>query len=384
MKIVISIDSFKGSLSSKDAGMAVRDGILQVYSEKDVKIIVKPLADGGEGTIEALLSCKGGDKIEIDVTGPLGNKVSCTYGILKENKTAVIEMAEAAGIKLVPSEYLNPMNTTTYGVGEIIADAVKRGCRDFIIGIGGSATNDGGIGMLQALGYEFYDSDCVPVGSEGKELARISGFSDKGSLKALKDCSFRIACDVNNPLYGPNGAAYVYGPQKGAGPDIVEYLDCGLRKYSEVIKNVLGKDTAHIPGAGAAGGLGYAFVTFLNAELESGIQFVLNEINLEEDILNADLVITGEGKLDFQTIMGKAPIGVAKLAKKYGKTVIAFAGAATEDADKCNIEGIDAYFDIIRMPMSVEEAMEYNTAKKNLVSTAAQVFRLIKAIKQQR
>ena len=222
MKVVVAIDSFKGSLSSMEAGMAAREGILKAC---DADVIVKPLADGGEGTVEALLSGMGGEKIEIPVTGPLGDKVICSYGILKNGKTAVMEMAEAAGLKLVPKELLNPLNTSTYGVGEMIKDAIGRGCRDFIIGIGGSSTNDGGIGMLKALGYEFYDSDGNAVGPEGRELSRIASLSTEGALSELRECRFRIACDVNNPLYGPLGAAHVFGPQKGASPEIVEILD---------------------------------------------------------------------------------------------------------------------------------------------------------------
>lgn len=378
MKVVIAIDSFKGSLSSMEAGLAAREGILKACG--DAEVVVKPLADGGEGTVEALLTGMGGKKIIINVTGPLGAKVTCSYGILENGRTAVMEMAEAAGLKLVPKDQLNPLNTTTYGVGEMIKDAIKRGCRDFIIGIGGSSTNDAGIGMLKALGYEFYDSDGIPVGPAGKDLARITAIRTEGALPELRECHFRIACDVNNPLYGPLGAAHVFGPQKGATPVIAMVLDSGLRNFAKAVKATMNKDTAEVPGTGAAGGLGYAFVTFLNAELESGISIILKETRLEDDIQDADFVITGEGKLDFQTAMGKAPVGVARLAKKHGKKVIAFAGGTTEDADKCNEEGIDAYFGILRLPMNVEEAMAYETAKANMVSAATQVFRLIKAV----
>jgi glycerate 2-kinase len=377
MKIVIAIDSLKGSLSSMEAGNSIKEGILSVC---DAEVIVKPLADGGEGTVDSLLAGMDGREVDMEAVGPLGRKVSCKYGILADNITAILEMAAVAGIKLIPTEALNPLNTTTYGVGEMIKDAISRGCRNFIIGIGGSATNDGGIGMLQALGFEFYDSDGKPVGPEGRELCNIASLSLKGALKELSDCSFKIACDVNNPLCGPNGATNVFGPQKGATPEIIKTLDSGLYNFSEIVKKTLGKDTASVPGTGAAGGLGYAFLTFLNATLESGISIILKEIGLEDDIKDADFVITGEGKLDFQTAMGKAPIGVAKLAKKHGKKVIAFAGGTTKDAVKCNEEGVDAYFGIIQLPMTVEEAMEYDTARTNLISAASQVFRLIKAV----
>ncbi len=379
MKVVIAIDSLKGSLSSIEAGLAIKEGILTAC---DAEVIVKPLADGGEGTVDALLAGMGGKEITLEVTGPLGHKVPCSYGILKDNKTAILEMAAASGIKLVPTELLNPLNTTTFGVGEMIKDAISRGCRNFIIGIGGSATNDGGIGMLQALGYQFFDSESNPIGMEGRELLNIASLSCSKALSELSECTFKIACDVTNPLFGENGAAHVFGPQKGASPDIVKQLDSGLMNFAEVVKHTLGKDNALVPGTGAAGGLGYAFLTFLNASLESGIHIILNEIELEKDILDADYVITGEGKLDFQTSMGKAPVGVAKLAKKHGKKVIAFAGGTTKDATRCNEEGIDAYFSILQLPMTVEEAMEYDTAKANLSSSAAQVFRLIKAIKE--
>ncbi|NLO08731.1 MAG: glycerate kinase [Clostridiales bacterium] len=375
MKVVIAIDSFKGSLSSLDAGMAIKEGILKAC---EAKVMIKPLADGGEGTVDALLFGMGGSRITLDVTGPLGEKTGCYYGILGDGKTAIIEIAEAAGIKKIPAHKLNPLYTTTYGVGEIIRDAIDRGCRNFIIGIGGSATNDGGIGMLKALGYEFYDAGGNPVKPIGNDLSRIVSLQTNNSLDELSACSFRIACDVNSPLYGPNGAAYVFSPQKGATPEIVEILDAGLKSYSELVKKTTGKDTSSIPGTGAAGGLGYAFITFLNARLESGIDIILDEIGLEEDIKDCDIVITGEGKLDYQTAMGKAPIGVARLAKKYGKRVIAFAGGVAKDAYKCNEEGIDAYFSIQQLPITVEEAMKYDTARYNLVATAEQVFRLVK------
>ncbi len=377
MKVVIAMDSLKGSLSSVDAGNSIKEGILSVCN---AQIIVKPLADGGEGTVDALLAGMGGSEVQLAATGPLGDKITCTYGILAQNQTAVIEMAAAAGINLIPKEDLNPLYTTTYGVGEMVRDAIFRGCRDFIIGIGGSATNDGGIGMLQALGYVFYDSEGKPVGAGGREAARITDISSEGALQELKECRFMIACDVTNPLCGPMGASHVFGPQKGATPEIADILDSGLEHFSLVVNRILGKDTARVPGTGAAGGLGYALLTFLNASLESGIEIILREIGLEEDIKDADFVITGEGQLDFQTAMGKAPVGVAKLAKKYGKKVLAFAGSTTKNASKCNEEGIDAYFSILQLPMTVKEAMEYDTAKSNLFCTAAQVFRLIKAV----
>ena len=379
MKIVISIDSLKGSLTSIEAANAIKKGILSVDNKSDV--VIMPLADGGEGTVEALVQGMNGEEKVISVTGPINEKVNATYGILKETNTAIIEMAQASGLPLVPAELRNPLNTTTYGVGEIIKEAIEKGCRNFIVGIGGSATNDCGVGMLQALGFEFYDENDNLVGLGGKVLNQIKRINTENKLKELDECNFKIACDVNNPLYGENGAAYIYGPQKGATKEIVNELDKGLKNFAEVVKNDLGKDIAHIEGAGAAGGLGFGFLGFLNSKVESGIKIILDEIKLEEVVKDADLVITGEGRLDNQTAMGKAPIGVAKLAKKHGAKVIAIAGCTTPDAVKCNEEGIDAYFSIVNKAMTIDEAMKKENATQNMIETTIQIFNLIKAVK---
>ncbi len=379
MKIVISIDSLKGSLTSIEAANAIKKGILSVDNKSDV--VIMPLADGGEGTVEALVQGMNGEEKVISVTGPINEKVNATYGILKETNTAIIEMAQASGLPLVPSELRNPLNTTTYGVGEIIKEAIEKGCRNFIVGIGGSATNDCGVGMLQALGFEFYDENDNLVGLGGKVLKQIKRIKTDNKLKELDECNFKIACDVNNPLYGENGAAYIYGPQKGATKEIVKELDKGLKNFAEVVKKDLGKDIAHIEGAGAAGGLGFGFLGFLNSKLESGIKIILDEIKLEEVVKDADIVITGEGRLDNQTAMGKAPIGVAKLAKKHGAKVIAIAGCTTADAVKCNEEGIDAYFSIVNKAMTIDEAMKKENATQNMIETTIQIFNLIKAVK---
>ncbi len=379
MKIVISIDSLKGSLTSIEAANAIKKGILSVDNKTDV--VIMPLADGGEGTVEALVQGMNGEEKVITVTGPINEKVNATYGILKETNTAIIEMAQASGLPLVPAELRNPLNTTTYGVGEIIKEAIEKGCRNFIVGIGGSATNDCGVGMLQALGFEFYDENDNLVGLGGKVLNQIRRINTENKLKELDECNFKIACDVNNPLYGENGAAYIYGPQKGATKEIVKELDKGLKNFAEVVKKDLGKDIAHIEGAGAAGGLGFGFLGFLNSKLESGIKIILDEIKLEEVVKDADLVITGEGRLDNQTAMGKAPIGVAKLAKKHGAKVIAIAGCTTPDAVKCNEEGIDAYFSIVNKAMTIDEAMKKENATQNMIETTIQIFNLIKAVK---
>lgn len=380
MKVLISIDSLKGSLSSIEAANAIKKGILKVKKDAEVKIL--PLADGGEGTVSALVQGMNGKKETIEVTGPIIKKVNATYGLLKGTNTAIIEMAQASGLTLVPTEFRNPLYTTTYGVGEIIKEAINKGYRNFIVGIGGSATNDAGVGMLQALGFEFYDENNNLVGLGGTVLNEIRHIKVDNRLKELDECNFKIACDVNNPLFGKNGAAYIYGPQKGATPEVVEQLDNGLRNFSKVVKSNLNKDVANVEGVGAAGGLGFAFLAFLNSKLESGVKIILDEIKLEDEIKCVDLVITGEGRLDNQTAMGKAPIGVAKLAKKYGVKVIGLAGATTEDAVKCNEEGIDAYFSIVNRAMTIEEAMDKETASNNMTATTIQIFNLITSIQQ--
>lgn len=375
MKVVISIDSLKGSLSSLEAGNAIKEGILNVIPDADV--IVRPLADGGEGTVEALALGMGGSLETVSVTGPLGAPVDCTYGILAESKTAIVEMSGAAGITLVPDELRNPLNTTTYGVGEVLKDAIAKGCRHFIVGIGGSATNDGGIGMLQALGFGMLDKDGnqVPFGAKG--LAEIAEITDENVIPELKECSFRIACDVTNPLCGEKGASAVYGPQKGATPEMVKDMDQWLGAYAELAAKKFAKADAKHPGTGAAGGMGFAFLAFLDAVLESGIKIILEETHLEDYVKDADLVVTGEGRLDGQTVYGKAPIGVAKIAKKFDKNVIAFSGAVTKDAVACNDHGIDAFFPILRGVQTLQEAMVPENARYNMVSTVEQVFRLI-------
>ena len=374
MKIVVAIDSMKGSLSSMEAGEAIRRGILR--ADREAEVCVCPLADGGEGTVEALTSGLGGRLEQVSVTGPLGEQVSAQYGILPDGRTAVMEMAAAAGITLIDEEERNPLHTTTYGVGEMIRDAIGKGCRNFIMGIGGSATNDGGIGMLQALGFKFTDGTGkdVPFGAQG--LKELRTLQTEEVLPELAECRFRVACDVNNPLCGENGCSAVFGPQKGATPERIEEMDRWLASFAELAREIFPKADPSAPGSGAAGGLGFAFRTFTNAVLESGIRIVLEETKLEERIREADLVITGEGRLDAQTVMGKAPVGVAKIAKKYNLPVIAFAGAVTPDAGICNAHGIDAFFPILRRVSTLEEAMEPEAASRNLTDTAEQVMRL--------
>ena len=376
MKAVIAIDSLKGSLSSMEAGYAAADGIRRVHGQ-DAEIIVRPLADGGEGTVEALGSGMNGIIQNVMVTGPLGTPVNCEYGIIESSHTAVIEMSGAAGITLVPDEKRNPLYTTTYGVGEVIKDAISKGCRRFIVGIGGSATNDGGIGMLQALGYGFLDKEGkqVPFGARGLEV--LEEITDTYVLPELAECEFRVACDVTNILCGEEGCSAVFGPQKGATPSMIMQMDKWLEKYAALAEKKCTKINANQAGTGAAGGLGFAFLSFTNAVLESGIKIVLEETSLEKYMENADIVITGEGRLDGQTAMGKAPVGVARLAKKHNIPVTAFAGSVTKEAIACNQNGIDAFFPILRGVTTLEDAMKPENAKANMADTVEQVFRLL-------
>ncbi|HEN0912380.1 TPA: glycerate kinase [Streptococcus agalactiae] len=375
MKVVVAIDSLKGSLSSLEAGNAIKESINEVISGADVE--VHPLADGGEGTVEALTLGMGGTIETIPVKGPLGEKVHASYGIIPQRQLAIIEMAAAAGITLIATEERNPLHTTTYGVGEMIKDAISKGCRHFIIGIGGSATNDGGAGMLQALGYALLDKDNQEISLGAQGLADLKSISTDKVIEELKECDFKIACDVTNPLCGAQGCSSIFGLQKGADEDMITKMDTWLSNYATLATSVSEKADATIEGTGAAGGLGFAFLAFTNATLEPGIDIILSEINIEKAISEADLVVTGEGRLDGQTVMGKAPIGVAKLAKKYGKKVVAFSGSVTEDAILCNQHGIDAFFPIVRRLISLDEAMSKEVAYKNMKETATQVFRLI-------
>lgn len=375
MNITIAIDSFKGSLSSMEAGKAAEEGIKRVCTS--AKICVRPLADGGEGTVDALVSGMGGEFHRVRVTGPVGKPVLCTYGIIGKDRTAVIEMAGAAGLTLLAEHEKNPLITTTYGVGEVILDAIRKGCRRFLIGIGGSATNDGGAGMLQALGYGLLDGQGKPIPFGAAGLGKLRTITDKNVQKELKECEFHIACDVTNPLCGETGASAVFGPQKGADPEMIRQMDQWLSEFAALAQKSFPKADPQKAGTGAAGGLGFGFLTFLNAGLESGIQMILRETDFREYVKDADLVITGEGRLDGQTVMGKAPIGAAKAAKEYGKPVIAFSGSADRDAAACNGEGIDAFFPILRRVESLEAAMETENARQNLADTCEQVMRLI-------
>lgn len=372
MKVVVAVDSFKGSMTSMEAGIAVKAGVLAAHPEAEV--IVKPLADGGEGTTDALIEGMNGKRVDLTVTGPMGDPVSAYYGYLENSNTAVMEMASAAGITL--SDHTDPRKATTYGVGEMILHAINKGIRNFIIGIGGSATNDGGIGMLKALGFSFLDKDGKDTGEGSQALEKIASVNMSDKMTLLSQCHFQIACDVTNPLCGPQGATYVYGPQKGVTPELAPVLDAGMSNYAAVTAAAIGFDYSLAEGAGAAGGLGFAFLSYLNGDLTPGVQLLLNAVHLEDEIKDADIVVTGEGRLDHQTAMGKAPIGVAQLGKKYGAKTIAFAGSVTKEATACNKAGIDAFFPIIRGISTLEEAMDPQTAKSNMTACAEQVFRL--------
>lgn len=375
MKIVTAIDSFKGSLSSLEAGKAAAEGFLRVFP--DAIVDIRPVADGGEGTCEALAMGLGGEIRTVTAHDALMREVECTYAVA--GRTAIIEMASAAGLPQLLPEERDPMNTTTFGVGEMIADALSFGCRDFVIGIGGSATNDGGTGMLTALGFRFTDREGNPIEICGRGVGKIARIDDSGIAPGLRESRFRVACDVTNPLCGELGCSAVYGPQKGATPETVKLMDGWLSDFARLTKEKYPASDDTYPGSGAAGGMGFALREYLGGELISGISLILDVTELEAYIRECDIVITGEGRLDRQSAMGKAPVGVAKLAKKYGKLCIAFAGAVTEDAVACNDAGIDAFFPIRRRICTLEEALDIENARRDLADTAEQAARLIMA-----
>jgi len=353
MKIVVAPDSFKGSLTAIEVSDAIEKGIREVFPEAE--IIKIPMADGGDGTVQCLVNATGGKILEEKVIGPLGNEVWAFYGILGDRKTAIVEMAAASGLTLVPENKRDPLITTTYGTGQLIKAALNQGCRKMIIGIGGSATNDGGAGMVQALGTKLLDKDGEEIGFGGGELKKIVKIDISCIDKRLSDIKVLVASDVNNPLCGPQGASRIYGPQKGATPEIIEELDESLAYFAELIKRDLHKDIKDIPGAGAAGGLGASLIAFLNAELRPGIEIMIEAVKLEQAIKDADLVITGEGKIDSQTIYGKAPIGVAKIAKKHNIPVVAVAAIIEEDSRIFQSYGIDTLIKVSEPPMRLSE-----------------------------
>lgn len=377
MKVLIAIDSFKGSLSSLEAGRAAERGILRAVP--DAVTVVKPLADGGEGTAEALITGMGGRAQSVAVHDPLGREITAEYGILPD-ETAVMEMAAAAGLTLIGENERDIMAASTYGVGEMIADAVRRGCREFIIGIGGSVTNDGGAGCLQALGFGLFDSKGEPISRGAGGLADLAEITADNLLPELRDCRFRVACDVKNPLCGENGCSRVFAPQKGAAEEDIPLMDGWLRHYGELMKGTFPQADPNCEGAGAAGGMGFALMFALGAELRSGAELVMEAVAMEQAVQQADIVVTGEGCLDGQTAMGKAPAAMAALAKKHGKPVIAFGGAVGRGAELLRDKGIDACFCIQTRPCSLAEAMVRENAAENLSKTAEQVFSTIKIV----
>ncbi|AEF18260.1 glycerate kinase [Thermoanaerobacterium xylanolyticum LX-11] len=370
MRILVAPDSYKGSLSSKEVIEAMTEGIRRVV---DAEIIKVPIADGGEGTVDALISLSGGKIVETEGIGPLGNTVKSFFGILDDG-TAVIEMAASSGLNLVPDDMRDPLVTTTYGVGQLIKKALDEGCRRFIVGLGGSATNDGGAGMVQALGAKLLDEDGKDIPYGGGNLSRLKEIDIDGLDKRIYESSFMVASDVTNPLCGKNGASYIYGPQKGATPEMVEILDNNLNHYANVVKETLGKDFKDTKGAGAAGGLGFSLIAFLNAKVRSGIEIVMDAANMEEKIKSCDIVITGEGNTDFQTAFGKAPAGIAKIAQRYGKKVIILSGGLGYGYKELYKIGVTAMFSIVDRPMTIDEAV--HDAKRLISDRMEDIIRL--------
>ena len=374
-KIIIAPDSFKGSLTSVEVANAIELGIKRVAP--NCEIVKLPIADGGDGTMDTLVSALGGKKIKIKVHDPLMRPIEAEYGLVKNGETAVIEMATASGLTLLSKEEQNPSTTTTFGTGEIIKDALQRGCRTFLIGIGGSATNDAGIGMLKALGFRFLDKKGEECDVVGNALQSIYSIDETRVSSKVYEAQFTIASDVDNPFSGTNGAAYVYAPQKGANNKMVEELDKGLESFRQLIIEKKGIDLNTISGAGAAGGLGGGFVAFLNAQLKPGIQMVLQTIDFENHLQNADFVVTGEGKLDIQTTMRKAASGILDAARKKNNPVIAI-GGSVEDKEALLKRGFTSLFSTTPNGMSIEEAMQEETAKENIAQTAEQLIRTMK------
>ena len=357
MKVIITPDSFKGSLTAIEVAEAIEEGVKSVFH--DAETIKIPLADGGEGTVQCLVNATAGKILQQEVINPLGKKINASYGILGDQKTAVIEMAEASGITLISPEERNPLITTTYGTGQLIKAALDQGCRKMIIGIGGSATNDAGAGMVQALGVRLLDKQAKEIGFGGAELLNIHHIDIVQMDSRIDKLEILVASDVKNPLCGPTGATRIYGPQKGATEKMMVILEKALAHFAELINETLHKDVINIPGAGAAGGLGAGLIAFLGARLKPGIEVIIEAVKLEELVKNADLVITGEGKIDYQTIYGKVPVGVAKVAKKYHIPVMAVGAIIEKDAKIVHQYGIDYLVKVSDPPMRLTESKEF-------------------------
>lgn len=371
-KIVVAIDSFKGSLTSEEASKAVEEGIKTVYPS--CKVLRFPIADGGEGVLDVLVSAMDGTYISLKAHDPFMQWVDTRYGLSADGKTALIEMASISGLTMVPANQRNPLLTTTYGVGELIKDALCRGCRNFIIGIGGSATNDAGLGMLQALGYRLLDKNGEELGVGGQVMAHVVTIDSSSVLPDLKESRFTVACDVDNPFYGPRGAAFIFAPQKGADTAMVELLDEGMLSLAHVIRQFTNIDIATVPGAGAAGGMGGALLAFMHAKLVTGIDLILDLLHFAQKITDADLIITGEGKIDRQTLMGKVPYGILKVAQNMHIPVVAIAGKV-EDADVLKIAGFHGIYPITPEGMPLEQAMIPETAKGNIKAAISSILK---------
>ncbi|MBR9872751.1 MAG: glycerate kinase [Vibrionaceae bacterium] len=374
MKIVIAPDSYKESLSAIEVAEAIEIGFKRVFP--DWQYIKCPAADGGEGSVEALVDASGGHLVTTQVVGPLGEPHQAFYGISGDRKTAFIEMAAASGIELIPAEQRNPYTTTSYGTGQLIEHALEQGIRHLILCIGGSATNDAGCGMMQAMGVSFKDEQGRELPYGGLALETLAHIDVSELDPRLSECWIEVACDVTNPLTGINGASYVYGPQKGATTEMVVRLDAALKNFAEVVERDLDKKIIDIPGSGAAGGMGAAFCAFLNAELRPGIDIMTEAVGLEELVQDADLVITGEGRLDSQSINGKVPVGVANIAKRYNLPVIAIAGALADDIEEVYSHGIDAAFDTVYKITTFDEIVAQ--AKANVIRSSFNIAAALK------
>ncbi len=374
MKVVIAPQSFKGSISALDAARAMEQGVKRVFP--DMETVLAPVADGGDGTLETLVEATEGDIRSATVTGPIGEPVEAEWGALGDGETAMIEMARTSGLALLSLDERDPLRATTYGLGEIIREALDAGFRSFIVGIGGSATNDGGAGMAQALGVRLLDESGNDLPPGGAALAGLRKIDASGLDARAAASQFSVACDVSNPLTGPEGASAVYGPQKGATPELVEQLDAALGNFAEVVERDIGRSIDDVPGSGAAGGLGGGMMAFLDGSLRAGVDIVLDQVGLNEQLEGADLVITGEGQLDFQTVYHKAPIGVTWRAKERGIPVIAISGSLGQGFEDVHPEGIDAVASIVCAPMSLDEA---STRSGELISDAvAEAMRFMK------
>jgi glycerate kinase len=374
MNIVIAPDSFKESLTALQVASEIEAGFREIFPDATYRKL--PMADGGEGTVQAMVDATQGRRVDCGVTGPLGERVAAFYGLTGGDAVAVIEMAAASGLELLAPPQRNPLKTTSFGTGELIRHAVDAGVRRFVLGVGGSATNDGGAGMAQALGARLLDARGDQIGPGGGELARLERIDVSSLDPRIHDCVFDVACDVSNPLVGPQGASAVFGPQKGADPEMVDRLDANLRHYAQAIQRDLGRDVADVPGAGAGGGIAAAMMVFLNGRLRPGAEIVTEAIGLEEAVRDADLVVTGEGRIDGQTIRGKTPVGVARVARQHGKPVIGIGGCLARDAHAVHGHGIDAVFSAVRCPCTVEEALR--EAAFNVRSAARNIAAALK------